>query len=441
MALSDNHDLSPLSSQSSTMNSKLSTGQRRDAMLDVLRAIEQQRYNFECTHTARECRHRSEAHKLMWHHDPYPPQLDPSPLLTRIGTLPELINNVLSHLDNDDLYRCVRVNKTWAKEAKRFIWHSADVKHLLSTSIPDERVPKYAALVRHLNWQACASMHLESDFWGYGPGFSTTRPIPSLPRITSLDCESSSLCEQTVEQLSTIFVPTLTQLMVRDGAASRWDDDILLLPELWGVSWFDVMAQNCPVLTSITLGSGLWIDTLTFHRFVKNAKHLTSVSLGAGNEHLLVNALAPCLKSAKVTIDADWEEYAIILRQLSKMHALEHLELTVWDVLLTGSTIIKFKALSKLKSLKVYTRGSYALAGCTATAGRLAEMLEAMPLLNEFQMAIPCEFMEGQRELLGDFWEVGTYFEQHSCRQQYLNYLHELAEEDHANAVAVSGTT
>lgn len=423
------------------MTTKPSIARRRDAVFDVLRAIEQQRYNVECPYTACQCRYRSDAHKLMWHYDPYAPQLEPCPLLTHIGALPELVNRILSHLDLGNLYNFMRVNKTWAKEAKRFIWHSADVKHLLSTSMFDQWVSDYAALVRHLNWQAFTNMHSETDFWGYGPGFSTTRPIPTLPRITSLVCESSSLCDQTVERLSNIFVPTLTRLVVQDDAASRWHDGILLLSELWGVSWFDVMTQNCPVLTSITLGSGLWIDTVTFQRFVKNAKHLTSVSLGSDNEHLLVNALAPSLKSAKVTIDPDWEGYAIILRQLSKMQALQHLELTLWDVLLTGNTIIKFKAMTKLKSLKVYTKGSYALTGCSATAGQLAEMLEAMPLLNEFRMAVPCEFMDSQRELLGDCWEVGTYFEHRSCRQEYLNYLHELAGEDQANVVAVSDTT
>ncbi|KAH0346147.1 hypothetical protein KCU83_g7534, partial [Aureobasidium melanogenum] len=270
------------------MNSKRSTAQRRDAMLDELKAIEQQRY-IECCYTARECRYRSEAHKLMWHYDPYPPQLDPSPLLARIGALPELISNILAYLDDDGLYRCVRVNKAWSKEAKRFIWHSADLKHLLSTSIPDERFP---------------NKHLEADSWGYGSGFSTTRPLPSLPRVTSADCESSSLCDRTVEQLSTIFVPNLKHLIVQDDAASRWDEQVLILSEL-GVSWFDVMAQNCPLLTSITLGSGLHIDAATFDHFVTNARHLKSVSFASDNEHLLIDALGPILQSVKIAIGSD----------------------------------------------------------------------------------------------------------------------------------------
>ncbi|KAH0336398.1 Thioesterase/thiol ester dehydrase-isomerase, partial [Aureobasidium melanogenum] len=185
--------------------------------------------------------------------------------------------------------------------------------------------------------------------------------------------------------------------LVEDDATSCWDDGILLLSELWGVS--------------------------------------------CANEHLLVNALAPCLKSVKVTIDADWEEYAIILRQLSKMHALEHLELTVWDVLLTGSVMLKFRTLTRLESFKVYTKGSYALTRCSATARGLAGMIQAMPSLGRFEILIDCEFMESQREWLCECWTGGTYFEHHSCRQQYLNYLHELAEDDHANAVAVSVTT
>lgn len=32
----------------------------------------------------------------------------------------------------------------------------------------------------------------------------------------------------------------------------------------------------------------------------------------------------------------------------------------------------------------------------------------------------------------------GTYFDGHGCRQQYLNYLHELAEEERASAVVVA---
>ncbi|KAG9959716.1 hypothetical protein KCU61_g7189, partial [Aureobasidium melanogenum] len=422
------------------MNSKLSTAQRRDAMLDELKAIEQQRY-IECCYTARECRYRSKAHKLMWHYDPYPRQLDPSPLLARISALPELISNILAHLDDDGLYRCVRINKAWSKEAKRFIWHSADLKHLLSTSIPDERVPKYAALIRHVNCQVFTSKHLEPDFWGYGPGFSTTRPLPSLPRITSADCESSSLCDRTVEQLSTIFVPTLKHLIVQDDAASRWDKQVLILFELWGVSWFDVMAQNYPLLTSITLGSGLHIDAATFDHFVTNARHLKSVSLASDNEHLLIDALGPILHSVKDAIGSDWEDYPIVLGQLSKMQALQDLELTVWDVLLTGSAILNLKALTELKFLKVHTKGSYALTGCSATVRQLAEMIEAMPLLIESRFMLPCQFMEAHPELLRDEWDIGTYFEDHSCRQQYLDFLHNLAEEDRANAVAVSDTT
>lgn len=440
MALSDNHDPSPSCSQTPNTRSKLSTAQRREAMLYILRAIEQQRF-IECRHTARACRYRSEAHKLMWHYDPYAPQLDPSPLLARIGALPELISNILSHLGNDDLYRCVRVNKAWSTEAKRLIWHGADLRHLLSTSILDQRVSDYAALVRHANWQAFTSKHLEPGFWGYGPGFSTTRPLPSLPRVTSADCESSSLCERTVEQLSTIFVPTLKHLNVQDDAASRWDEQVLIRSELGGVSWFDVMAQNCPLLTSITLGSGLHIDTTTFDHFVTNAKHLKSVSLASDNEHLLIDALGPVLKSVKIAIGSDWEDYAMILGQLSKMQALQNLELTVWDVLLTGSAMLKLKALPRLESFKVYTKGSNALIGCSATAGQFAEMIEAMPLLSEFRMMVPCHFLDNHPDLLPDEWEVGTYFEDRSCRREYLDYLYELAKEDRANAFAFFYTT
>ncbi|KEQ58683.1 uncharacterized protein M437DRAFT_69829 [Aureobasidium melanogenum CBS 110374] len=271
----------------------------------------------------------------------------------------------------------------------------------------DQRFSGYAALVRHAKCQAFTSKHFEPDFGAMDPD---SQP----PDHFHASLVSPVLCAS-------------PRPLVEDDATSRWDDGILLLCELWGVSWLHFMAQNCPVLTSITLGSGLWIDTLNFHHFVKNAQHLTSVSLGSANEHLLVNALAPCLKSVKVTIDADWEEYAIVLRQLSKMHALEHLELTIWDVLLTGSVMLKFRALTRLESFKVYTKGSYALTRCSTTAGELAGMIQAMPSLGRFEILIDCEFMESQRELF--------------CRQQYLNYLHELAEDDHANAVAVSVTT
>lgn len=75
----------------------MSKAQRKDAVLDVLKAIEKER-NFGCPYDARDCRHRSEAHNLMWHFDPYAPQLEPSPLLTHIGELLELIGNILSHL-------------------------------------------------------------------------------------------------------------------------------------------------------------------------------------------------------------------------------------------------------------------------------------------------------------------------------------------------------
>ncbi|KAK5999350.1 hypothetical protein QM012_005568 [Aureobasidium pullulans] len=61
-----------------------------------------------------------------------------------------------------------------------------------------------------------------------------------------------------------------------------------------------------------------------------------------------------------------------------------------------------------------------------------------MPLLEEFRMMIVCTFMENRRDLLRDEWEIGTYFDARNCRQQYLDLLHDLAEEYRANAVAVS---
>ena len=108
---------------------------------------------------------------------------------------------------------------------------------------------------------------------------------------------------------------------------------------------------------------------------------------------------------------------------------------------MTGSAILNLKALTKLEFLKVHTKSSYALTRCSATARQLAEMIEAMPLLIESRFMLPCEFMEAHPELLRDEWDIGTYFEDHICRQQYLNFLHNLAEEDRANAVAVSDTT
>lgn len=423
------------------MNSELSKPQRGDAVLDVLRAIEQERYNTGCPYTAHDCQYRSEAHNLVWHFDPYAPQLEPSPLLTQIGALPELVRKILSHLDHHDLYRCVRVNKTWAKEAVRFIWHSPDCVRLLSTPITVARAEEYAALVRHIVYTACTGKHLEPRFRGFGPGYSTTRPLPNLPGLTSVDCESNSLCDRTIEELSFIFVPTLKRLAVRQYAAYAWDRPIQYHSQLQGVSWFDIMARNCLRLSSINLGAGLHIDTPTFNRFLKNAAHLDSVVLGSGNEHLLVDELASILKSIEITIRHDsYDNNAIILGQLQKMHALEHLEVTLWDLWLTSSDILETKGLTKLKSLKVRSKTGQAHTGCSATAGEPAEMIEAMPFLSEFKLDIVCTFMEGHPELLRDEWEIGTYFEDHSCRQQYLNFLHELAKEDRASAVAVSDT-
>lgn len=294
MAPTDIHDSAPESLQSFAMNSESSKAQRRAAALDVLRAIEQERYNTGCPYDAHYCRrYRSEAHNLVWRFDPYAPQLDPSPLLTQIGELPELIGNILSHLDHDDLYSSAQVNKMWAKEAVRFIWHSPDSERLLSTSITDTRAKEYAALVRHTVYTACTGKHLEPRFWGLGPGFSTTRPLPSLPGLTSVDCESNSLSNRTVDELSFIFVPTLKRLVVRKYAAYGWDRPIQYHSQLEGVSWFDIIARNCPRLSSINPGDGLHIDIPTFERFLKNAAHLDSVVLGSGNEHLLVDELAP----------------------------------------------------------------------------------------------------------------------------------------------------
>ncbi|CAD0095883.1 unnamed protein product [Aureobasidium mustum] len=412
MLRDDIHDWMPASPQAPHMDSRPSTVRRREAVLDTLKAIEQERYNSGCPYEDDHCRrYRSEVHNLVWHFDPYAPQLEPSPLLTQIGELPEL--------------------------AVRFIWHSPNHKRLLSTSISEKRVQEYAALVRHMVHTACTGKHLESNF-SWGPGFSTTRPVPRLPGLTSLECESNSLRNRRIEELSTIFVPTLKRLIVQKYAAYDWDRPIHYHSQLEGVSWFDFMTENCPLLTCIKLGGGLHIDTATFKRFLKKAAHLTSVELGSGNEHLLVDELVPILKSTKLTISHhSYETNAINLGQIWKMHAIEDIELTVWNVCLTGSDVLEFKALTRLRSLQVYARGSPALTRCSASAEQLAQMIEAMPRLDEFKLEITCEFMESHPELLQDEWEAGTYFEGHSCRQQYLNYLHEIAEQERTIAVAV----
>lgn len=303
----------------------------------------------------------------------------------------------------------MQVNKAWAKEAKRFIWHSPDPRFLLSTSTTEDRVPEYAALVRHIIYDVYTGKHLQPKFWGYLPGFSTTRPLPTLPGLTSVECEPSSLSDRTIEHLSTIFVPTLEQLVIQDHAAYRSSGYSRSHSQLRGVSWFDIMTKNCLRLTSITLGSDLHIDSCSFERFLKNATHLKSVTLGYGTEHLLVDALAPVLKSTKASISYQSPaNNTTIPSQLSKMHALQDLELNVGKVWLTSSDINQLKALTKLQLLGAFAEGGHAdtVTGCSATAEELAEMIEAMPLLSELRMSIPCGFMESQKERLGDGWYI-----------------------------------
>lgn len=249
------------------------------------------------------------------------------------------------------------------------------------------------------------------------------------------------MSNRTPEHLTAIFLPTLKQLVVQDHVAYHGDGPIHVHSELEGVSSFDMMAQKCPRLESITLGSHLHINPAMFERFLKNAAHLDSVVLGSRNEHLLVDELAPILKSTEITISHDsYDNNALILGQVRKLHALERLEITLWNVWLTSSDIPDLKGLTKLKSLKVRSKIGQAHTGCCATAGELAGMIEAMPSLEEFRLDIVCTFMKDHLDLLRDDWEIGTYFEDHSCRQQYLNFLHELVEEDRASAVAVSDT-
>lgn len=284
---------------------------------------------------------------------------------------PRLVRNILPH-------------KTWAKEAVRFLWHSANYEYLLSASISDARLRKYAALVRHVVYKCRTGKHNPPKFWGLGPGFLTTRSLPGLPGLTSVECESTSLANRTVEELLYVFVPTLRQLVVQDQAADGLNGDLgsYSQRQLEGVSWFDTMVRNCPRLPSIALGTDLHIDTATFEKFLDHAVHLKSVTLGTENEHLLVDALAP----VEITISYhSYENNADILGRLTKMHALEHLELAVWDVWLTSSDISNFKTLTKLKSLKVFSNEGQARIGCSATAEELAEMIEAMLFLDEFR--------------------------------------------------------
>jgi hypothetical protein len=95
-----------------------------------------------------------------------------------------------------------------------------------------------------------------------------------LPRVSDLECDSSSVCDRTVKQLSTIFVPTLMQLIVQDDAASHWEEGVQIQSRLWGVSWL-LWLEPGPYFYH----SGLWIDTATFEHFVHTVDTLNLSSL------------------------------------------------------------------------------------------------------------------------------------------------------------------
>ncbi|KAH0375993.1 hypothetical protein KCU92_g9975, partial [Aureobasidium melanogenum] len=355
-----------------------------------------------------------------------------SPAAERIGNVPEIWMNILSQADQVTLQSAIRVNKAWYIEGVPHLWHSPDEDRLDLLRLPgkqDHRMEFYAGLVRHIHYSVWTDRGEKSRTYLKS---RKKQAMPEFVNLTSLECLTSSLSERTAAQLRTIFVHTLKSVIIEDHVAYNRCSG--RLEELGGVSWFDIMCMQCPLLETLSLGEGNMISREDFHHFMCRAIHLRTIKLDRGNEHLLIDLARPLLKSLKVS--PGWmmrhDSYDI----LSQLNVLEYLDIAVGDATITNEKLLSLQHLKHLVHLHIWPSDNIGTTRCTVTAAELVSFIEALPELIDFRIWLEFDFFCFEEAIEAAYDLPGRYpqFDNLDNRRSYLGYLRKMAEVEYEAA-------
>ncbi|KAH0365980.1 hypothetical protein KCU65_g5745, partial [Aureobasidium melanogenum] len=359
-----------------------------------------------------------------------------SPAAEKIGNLPEIWMNILSQADQATLQAAIRVNKAWYTEGVPHLWHTPNEAGLRFDSISrrhPERIAFYAGLVRHIQYSVWTDRGNHRRRLYNQP--RNKRMMPEFPNLTSLECLTSSLSERTAAQLRSIFVPSLRQVFIGDRNA--YDRYMERPEELAGVSWFDIMCMECPLLETLSLGECIGITKEEFHHLLARAVKLHTIKLDRGNEQLLIDLARPLLKTLKVS--PEWLMQHDSYKVLSQMHGLEWLELSVADATITSEKLLHLRSLSHLTHLYIWPSKNIGSTRCTVAAAELIAFIEALPELADFRIWLEFDFFCFEEAVEVAYNMPGRYpqFDNPDSRQSYLDYLHKIAEVEYKAAFEV----
>ncbi|KAK5999351.1 hypothetical protein QM012_005569 [Aureobasidium pullulans] len=348
-----------------------------------------------------------------------------SPAAEKIGNVPEIWMNILSQADHITLRAAIRVNRAWYTEGIPHLWHSpteAGLRFARLARKQNERLDFYAGLVRHVQYSVWTDRGGPRRTYVFA---RKAHAMPKLANLTSLECLTSSLSERTAGQLRTIFVPSLRQVVIADYVA--YDRYMGRHEELGGVSWFDIMCMECPLLETLSLGEGSGISHEDFHHFLCRATRLQTVKLDRGNEHLLIDLVRPLLKSLKVC--PDWMMRQDSYEILSRMHALEYLDIAVPDATITSEKLSKLQQLKHLVHLHIWPTNDIGVMRCTVTAAELILFIEALPQLVDLRIWLEFEFFRFEEMVKNAYDLPGRYpqFDNRESRRSYLDYIQKIA--------------
>lgn len=354
---------------------------------------------------------------------------DASPAAEKIGNVPEIWMSILSQADQATLRSAIRVNKAWYTEGVPHLWYSPNEAGLRFQGIPrrqPERLAFYAGLVRHIQYS------IWTDRGNQGRTYMKSKKkqvMPEFPNLASLECLTSSLSEGTAAQLRTIFVPSLREVVIADYVA--YDRYMGRLDELGGVSWFDIMCMECPLLETLSLGEGSGISREDFHHFLCRAINLHTVKLDRGNEHLLIDLVRPVLKSLKTS--PEWMMRQDSYKNLSQLYALEYLDIAVADATVVNDQLFHLQHLRQLAHLHIWPTNNIGTTRCTVTAGELISLIEALPELVDLRIWLEFDFFRYEETVEAAHDLPGRYpqFDNLENRRSYLEYLQKIAEVEH----------
>ncbi|KAG9945088.1 hypothetical protein KCU85_g7459, partial [Aureobasidium melanogenum] len=349
-----------------------------------------------------------------------------SPAAEKIGNVPEIWMNILSQADQVTLKAAIRVNKAWYTEGAPHLWHTPNEAGLRFDGIPrrhPERVAFYAGLVRHIQYSVWTD---RGNHWRRGTGSRKKQMMPKFPNLTSLECLTSSLSERTAAQLRSIFVPSLRQVYIGDHVA--YDRYMERPEELGGVSWFDIMCMDCPLLETLSLGECSGIRKEDFHHFLARATRLQTIKLDRGNEQLLIDLVRPLLKTLKIS--PEWMMRHDSYKVLSQMHGLESLDIAVADATITSERLLHLRSLSHLTHLHIWPSNNIGTTRCTVAAAELITFIEALPELVDFRIWLEFDFFCFEEAVEVAYDLPGRYpqFDNLENRRSYLDYLQKMTE-------------